>query len=541
MPFRLLILAFISSLLMLSCSPELPLDVKEAYNELPDQIDYNVHVKPILSEKCFACHGPDKAKQKAGLRLDQFEAATSELMESPGKYAIVKGDVAGSEVFHRIVSSDPKYTMPTPASHMSLSPKEKAIIIKWIEQGAVYKPHWAFVAPQLPNVPQPDNEKWMVHNAIDSFIYKRLEQEKLEPNSEASKELLLRRVSLDLTGLPPTIEEIDAFLKDNSPNAYEKQVDRLLSSPHYGEKMAVDWLDLARFADSYGYTVDRLRDMSPYRDWVIKAFNENQPYDKFVQWQLAGDLFPNPTKEMIIATAFNRNHPQNMEGGIIEEEFQTEYVVDRTNTFGNAFLGVSIGCAKCHDHKYDPFSQKNYYELFSFFNNVKESGQISWNDATPTPTLMLPTPEKEKVLQFIQQQINEQEKKTKATAESEAKTGFEKWIATGSYKKLASQPISKDGLQAIFNFDNGNLSNSINPKQLGKMKREIGEMKDALTFEKKDNGKALVLNGDVWMDCNPVGVFRKSDPFTISIRIFLPNELKEGVIFHKSDAERLYN
>lgn len=541
MPFRLQILAFISSFLLFSCSPELPSDVKEAYNELPDPIDYNVHVKPILSEKCFACHGPDKAKQKAGLRLDQFEAATSELMESPGKYAIVKGDVAGSEVFHRIVSSDPKYTMPTPASHMSLSPKEKAIIIKWIEQGAVYKPHWAFVAPQLPNVPQPDNEKWLVHNAIDSFIYKRLEQEKLEPNPEASKELLLRRVSLDLTGLPPTIEEIDAFLKDNSPNAYEKQVDRLLSSPHYGEKMAVDWLDLARFADSYGYTVDRLRDMSPYRDWVIKAFNENQPYDRFVQWQLAGDLFPNPTKEMIIATAFNRNHPQNMEGGIIEEEFQTEYVVDRTNTFGNAFLGVSIGCAKCHDHKYDPFSQKNYYELFSFFNNVKESGQISWNDATPTPTLLLPTPEKEKVLQFIQQQIDEQEKKTKSIADTEAKNGFEKWLVSGSYKKLAPQPIPKDGLQAVFNFDNGNLSNTTNPKQVGKMKREIGEMKDALIFEKKDNGKALSLNGDVWMDCNPVGVFRKSDPFTISIRIFLPNELKEGVIFHKSDAERLYN
>lgn len=538
---RLLLLSLLTSLLLFSCSPELPTDVAAAYKELPDDIDYNVHVKPILSEKCFACHGPDKAKQKAGLRLDEAAAAISELPESPGKYAIIKGDPQGSELFHRILSQDPKYTMPTPASHMSLSAKEKAILIKWIEQGAGYKPHWAFVAPELPNVPQPDNEKWIVHTAIDSFIYKKLEQEKLEPNQEAPKELLLRRVSLDLTGLPPTIEEINAFLKDQSPNAYEKQVDRLLNSAHYGEKMAVDWLDLARFADSYGYTVDRLRDMSPYRDWVIKAFNDNQPYDKFVEWQLAGDLFPKPTKEMLIATAFNRNHPQNMEGGIIEEEFQTEYVVDRTNTFGNAFLGVSIGCAKCHDHKYDPISQKNYYELYSFFNNVKEAGQISWNDATPTPTLMLPTAEKEKVLEFIQHQIDDQEKITSNIATSIAKSGFEKWLSAGSYKKLNSETIPKAGLDAIFNFDNGNLKNSVRPAEAGKMKREIGEMKDALVFEKKDKGKALLLNGDVWMDCSPVGIFRKSDPFSISIRIFLPNELKEGVIFHKSDAERLYN
>ena len=369
-----------------SCSPKLPEDVEVAMKALPEKLDYNQHVKPVLSDKCFACHGPDKAKQKGGLRLDMAESAFHKVSKNSGLAAIDPGDLADSEFFHRIISADPDYVMPTPESHLSLSAREKAILIRWIDEGAEYKPHWAFVKPEKADIPdtQPDNR---AINPIDHFVFKKLEEEKLQPSAQAEKEILLRRVSLDLTGLPPTLAETDAFLKDNSVNAYEKQVDRLLASPHYGEKMAVDWLDLARFADSHGYTVDRLRDMSPYRDWVINAFNKNMHYDQFMHWQLAGDLMPNPTKDMRIATAFNRNHQQNMEGGIIEEEFQTEYVVDRTNTFGDAFLGLSVGCAKCHDHKYDPISQKNYYELFSFFNNVKEAGQISWDDALPTPTM----------------------------------------------------------------------------------------------------------------------------------------------------------
>ena len=349
----------------LSCSPPLPEDVAEAYEKLPDHLDYNIHVKPVLSDKCFACHGPDKAKQKAGLRLDLEEEALAELPEDPGKVAIDPGNPEGSELFHRILSDDPDYQMPEPESHLTLDAKEKAILIKWIEEGAVYKPHWSFVKPELPDVPRSRFDP-QASNEIDHFIFKKLEQEGLKPSPEADKELLLRRVTLDLTGLPPTLEDIDAFLQDKSTTAYEKQVDRLLDNPHYGEKMAVDWLDLARFADSHGYTVDRLRDMSPYRDWVIQAFNKNYSYDKFIQWQLAGDLMPNATKEMILATAFNRNHAQNMEGGVIDEEFQAEYVVDRTNTLGDAFLGLSVGCARCHDHKFDPISQKNYYELFQF-------------------------------------------------------------------------------------------------------------------------------------------------------------------------------
>ena len=368
---------------------KLPEDVNAAYLKLPSVIDYNEHVKPILSDKCFSCHGPDKAKQKAELRLDMEASAYGPLPESPGKFAIVPGNLNKSELYHRILSSDPSYMMPDPKSHLTLDAKEKAILIKWIETGAIYKPHWAFVAPEKKAIP--DLFNLQVNNPIDNFVFSRLQQEGLQPSPQASKEILLRRLSLDLTGLPPTVDDIDQFLNDQSANAYEKQVDRLLSSPHYGEKMATQWLDLARFADSYGYTVDRTMDMSVYRYWVIGAFNENMSYKNFIHYQLAGDLMPSPTKDMIIATAFNRNHPQNMEGGIIEEEFQTEYVMDRTNTFGEAFLSISVGCARCHDHKYDPVSQENYYQLYSFFNNVREAGQISWNDDMPTPTLMLPT------------------------------------------------------------------------------------------------------------------------------------------------------
>ena len=236
--------------------------------------DYNFHVKPILSDKCFACHGPDKMKQKAGLRLDIAKNAYASLPESPDKVAITPGNLRKSEFFHRIISNDPNIQMPEPSSHLTLTNREKAILIRWIENGAEYKPHWALVTPVLPNLPK---SKWKnkVENDIDLFIHKRLAEEKIEPSEKSSKELLLRRLSLDLTGLPPSLDDLDDFIKDKSPNAYEKQVDKLLASPHYGEKMAVHWLDIARFADSHGYTVDRLREMSPYRDWVISAFNRN--------------------------------------------------------------------------------------------------------------------------------------------------------------------------------------------------------------------------------------------------------------------------
>ncbi len=522
------------------CAPDLPEDVSLAYNNLPERLDYNLHVKPVLSDKCFSCHGPDKGKQKAGLRLDVQSAAFADLPESPGKVAIDPGDLTGSELFHRIMSSDPEYRMPSIESHLSLSPKEKAILIKWIKQGAEYKPHWAFVKPLIPEVPQVNQDNRII-NAIDNFILEKLEQEKLKPSVEATKELLLRRVSFDLTGLPPTVDELDSFINDSSPDAYEKQVDRLLRSPHYGEQRTADWLDLARFADSHGYTVDRIIDMSPYRDWVIQAFNKNMSYEKFIHWQLAGDLLPNPTKEMLTATAFNRIHPQNMEGGIIEEEFRTEYVIDRVNTAGVALMGLPVGCARCHDHKFDPISQKNYYELFSFFNNVKEAGQISWDDAMPSPTILLPSDEEEKIIQYIRNSIDKQEKNV-LVAEEQGKADFERWIQNGSYKKLLHEGVPQIGLQGHYTFDNGTLKNTARPNQQGAMKREMSSVAgDNPVFENRLAGKALRLNGDEWLDLKPVGVFRKSDPFSIGISVFIPKDLKEGVIFHKCIAERLYN
>jgi len=522
-----------------SCTPEIPAEVASEISKLTIEPDYNFHVKPILSDKCFACHGPDKRKQKAGLRLDIAENAYGSLPESPEKVAIKPGNLRKSEVFHRIISNDPNFQMPEPASHLSLSNKEKAVLIRWIQNGAKYKPHWALVRPVLPDLPK---SKWknLVKNEIDLFIHKRLQEEQLAPAVSAEKELLLRRLSLDLTGLPPTLDDLDDFIKDNSSSAYEKQVDKLLASPHYGEKMAVHWLDIARFADSHGYTVDRIRDMSPYRDWVISAFNRNMPFNEFTKWQLAGDLFPNPGKEMIIATAFNRNHPQNMEGGIIEEEFQMEYVADRTNTFGEAFLGLSTGCARCHDHKYDPVSQENYYQLFSFFNNVKEAGQISWNSATPTPTLLLPTAEQEKMIDYIKHKIYGQEQQIEKLKNSN-KASFENWLSSADCKKLNKQKIPQHGLKAIFSFDRADLQNEINRKEKGMMKREAGMDGAKPTFQKGKTGRSILLDGDEYLDLGSIGVFRKSDPFTIGMDIWVPSTFREGVIFHKSEGERLYN
>lgn len=528
----LLLLAFVigmSVFVFSSTTPDMPDDVQAAYDALNGPLDYNIDVKPILSDKCFACHGPDKAKQKAGLRLDIADHAYADLPENKGKVAITPGNLHKSELFHRIISTDPKYLMPTPESHLSLTATEKAILIKWIEDGAKYKTHWAFVKPEKSKVPR---VKGVQVNPIDNFIQAKLQKEDLLPAAEADKELLLRRVSLDLTGLPPTLKEINDFIRDTSPNAYEKQVDRLLNSPHFGEKMAVDWLDAARFADTHGYSIDDERDMSPYRDWVIKAFNTNLPYDKFLQWQLAGDLFPQASREMIIATAFNRNHQQNMEGGVVEEEFQTEYVVDRTNTFGDAMLGLSIGCAKCHDHKYDPITQKNYYELFSFFNNVKEAGQISFDGAMPTPTLLLTTAEKERVMQSVKDSIAQ----IKVPA-----NGFEQWMNSKAYQQLAAYKIPSDNLQALFSFDQADFKNTVNKKQEGVirgMKNDPGKRSD---FAANGTGKAMKLNGDNWLDVKPIGMFRKSQPFSIGLWVNIPNALTQGVIFHKGDRERLYN
>ncbi|MCC6161891.1 MAG: DUF1553 domain-containing protein [Acidobacteria bacterium] len=362
-----------------------------AVEGLPERVDFALHVRPLLSDRCFMCHGPDEAARKSELRLDVRDVAFARL--SSGRTAVVPGRPGSSELVRRILSDDPAVLMPAPASHLTLTDYEKALLVRWIDQGAEWTPHWAYTPPSMPEVPAlPSHDS--ASNPIDAFVKAPLASKGLSPQPEAPRDVLIRRVTLALTGLPPTPAEVDAFVSDASPNAYESLVDRLLASPAYGERMAAEWLDIARFADTHGYQDDVPRDMSPWRDWVIRAFNDNMPVDRFITWQIAGDLLPDATREQRLATAFNRHHMQSQEGGIVPEEYRVEYVADRVQTLGRAFLGVTLDCARCHDHKYDPISQKEYFQLFAFFNTVNESGQAPYSGMA-SPTVILPSSEAE--------------------------------------------------------------------------------------------------------------------------------------------------
>ncbi|GAB3898364.1 DUF1553 domain-containing protein [Spirosoma agri] len=442
---------FSASVWLTACqkSVEKPAEIIAAEAHLPEKVDYNLHVKPILSDRCFACHGPDQAKQQAGLRLDTPEGAYEALAKS-GHVAIVPGNPAKSELVSRIISTDPDEVMPTPKSNLTLTAEEKALLIRWVEQGAEYKQHWSLIAPTMPEVPKATDEKW-VKNDIDRFVQAKTT---LQHAPEAEKTTLLRRVSLDLTGLPPTSAEVDAFLADKSPDAYEKVVNRLLSSPHYGERQAAEWLDVARYADTHGYQDDGLRTVWPYRDWVIRAYNRNLSFDRFVTWQLAGDLLPNPNRDQLIATAFNRNHQQSQEGGIVDEEYRVEYVADRANTFGKAMLGLTVECARCHDHKYDPISQKDYYSLFAFFNSNNERGQIPYNGEA-APTITLTKPEADAKLKFIREKLTPLTQKLNPNR-PDYQQRFGQWMASAQYRPISS---TDSGLIAHYTFDEADRTN----------------------------------------------------------------------------------
>ncbi|MCW1925058.1 PSD1 and planctomycete cytochrome C domain-containing protein [Luteolibacter arcticus] len=355
---------------------------KAAADEAPH---FNRDVRPILSDKCFACHGFDPAHREADLRLDTPEGAQA--LTDGGKAAIKPGSIKDSEAWLRILSDDPDEVMPPPKSHKTLSPAEKEVIKKWIEAGAPYEKHWAFVAPARPPVPpSPDA------NPIDAFLAARLKQEGLARSPEADKSTLLRRITLDLTGLPPSMEEMDAFFSDSAPGAYERVVDRLLASPRYGEKMASQWLDLARYGDTNGYLHDILRTGWPWRDWVIRAFNDDMPFDRFVIEQIAGDLLPNASPEQILATAFCRNHLITAEGGTIAEEYLNEYAADRVQTVGTVFMGLTMNCCRCHDHKFDPLKQDDFYSLKAYFNSTTEKHVENNNAAAYPPLIEIASP-----------------------------------------------------------------------------------------------------------------------------------------------------
>jgi hypothetical protein len=364
----------------------------EHKTSIPETVSYNFNIRPILSDKCFKCHGPDAAHRQAHLRLDIADSAYAPLKETKGAYAIVPGKPSQSELLKRVTSSDVSYQMPPPDGHLgALSDYEKKLFEKWIEQGAKYEKHWAFTAPKKVKLPLIEDKTWP-KNELDYFVLHKMEDVGLAPNEESDKERLLKRLCLDLTGLPPSLDLMDKFLADKSPEAYEKILDQLIQTPEYGERMAVGWLDVARYADSYGYQDDNIRTQWPWRDWVIRAFNKNMPFDRFVTWQIAGDMLPNATKEQILATAFLRNHKITEEGGVVPEEYRVEYMIDKVKTVGRGLLGVTIECAQCHDHKYDPFAQKDYYSLMAFFNTSKEvgyEGDVSTSRTAKTPILKI--------------------------------------------------------------------------------------------------------------------------------------------------------
>ncbi|WP_114749430.1 DUF1553 domain-containing protein [Pleomorphovibrio marinus] len=531
--------------IMLSCKWEAPEEVEIAMAALPEQIDFNYHVKPILSDKCFACHGPDAKNQESDLRLDLESYAFKALNESKHAFAIVKGKPGKSELIHRIFSEEESLQMPPPSSNLFLSTEEKATLTKWIKQGAEYKPHWSFIPPSssLPPGHSTHDDK---EHPIDVFVRKKLKEEKLSPSPKAEKETLIRRLFFDLTGLPPTLEKIDHFLSaEHDERAYEKLVDSLLASPAYGERMAADWMDVARYADSDGYLDDKHRDFSPYRDWVIEAFNDNMPYEQFITWQLAGDLIPNANKESILATAFNRLHKRNSEAGIVFEEYRQEYVADRTMTVGKAMMGLSMECARCHDHKYDPITQKNYFEMAAFFNSTNELGTAVYGPGqVPGPSLLLTDENQEKLLAYLDSSIVQANADVKGRKETIKKENVDKIEAFIKNKPGALSSL-KGGIAESevvnYSFDDCKADKEGTNYQ----NFSTGRITAPVTISEPDinsgkSGKAIFINDFTTLKLpEKVGWYDQTDPFSVSISLYPDTVYKEAVIFTHCEDIRL--
>ena len=501
LPFKVLL--FIAGLVIFSsCGSDLEGEYLDIYQSLNDEeISYNEVIRPILSDRCFSCHGPDANMRKAGLRLDLPQAAISGL-ESGNGSAIFPRNTNKSLLVSRIFSEDSETMMPPPENQLSLTEKEKVLLFKWIEQGAKYEDHWAFSTPIKQAVPTLE-DNYTSFNNIDNYIAQKLSSQNLSQSEIASKERLIRRVSMDLTGLPPSIEEIQNFINDNSVDAYEKVVDRLLKSNAYGERMTMEWLDLARYADSHGMHADGYRMMWPWRDWVINAFNKNMPYDEFVTLQIAGDMLPNPTYEQKLATAFNRNHTMTAEGGAIDEEFRLLYVYDRTETFATAFLGLTVGCARCHDHKFDPISQKEFYQMTAFFNNVKELG-MTGDDGNYGPLLPIMSAEKTVQLETLEKSIDEQNEVIEMTKQQVASVA----------DFIAEVPTEENTKNRIFYGKIDKLAD----KKLDNNKDFTARENSKLVAGYK--GKAAIFTGEYdELYINAVDNFQAYDPFSASLWI----------------------
>lgn len=505
--------------------------------EAPAKLDYNNHIRPILAENCFKCHGADEKQRKGKLRLDVRSEALA-------KKAIMPGKPDESEAIKRLITTDEDEVMPPPKEHRKISDTDRALLTRWINEGAEYKNHWAFIPPVKPAVPEISDSKFSIYNPIDAFILAKLNDLKLSPAAAATKEQWLRRVTFALTGLPPTLEEMNAFFADESPQGREQVVDRLLNSTAYGEHLAKDWLDAARYADSYGRHEDGDMIVWPWRDWVIKSYNDNLPFDQFIIHQSAGDLLPNPTRDQLVATAFNRLALQSNESGNDPEEFRLDQVSDRVRANGLAFMGLSIECAKCHDHKYDPISQKEYWQMAAFFDNIDENGVYSQfcPQAIPSPSLLLPDAEQQRSMEELNGQIALKEaelKKIYAASHDE----FEKYIASnrlpgeyeeGSWNRVkswfggGSKVEWKDGALAHLDFEKDSLhdremTNLAQKTKPAKLRHRLDAVKNGPV------GGAIVFSGDDEIELPKMASFNETDDFSFAVWL-RPHEHRERAV-----------
>ncbi len=494
-------------------------------------IEYNRDVRPILSENCFTCHGPDSAARKAGLRLDKFDEAIAPRKDSSP--AIVPGKPEASELVRRINASDPDDVMPPAKTHKTLTAQQKELLKNWIAAGAKYQAHWSLIPPQRPALPSVHNRRW-ARNPIDYFILARLEQEGLSPNPEADRRTLVRRVTLDLTGLPPTTAEVEAFVSDSSPDAYGKLVDRLLASEHYGEHRARYWLDAARYADSNGIHFDNYREMWSYRDWVIHAFNRNQPFDQFTLEQLAGDLLPNRTLEQEIASGFNRCNITSNEGGAIDEEYFVLYARDRTETTSQVWLGLTAGCAVCHDHKFDPISQKEFYSMSAFFNNTTQKAMDGNVKDTP-PIVVVPTPEDRSRWDELTGELKTGKERVEARRKS-GKDDFKSWEAEASPELFRKGlPQEKPLFHALL-ADDKERSVKV---EIGDETRELTLATNADWQEGVLAAKAFTTSSKHIPEMADVGDFEHDKGFSYSAWVRL-SDGQDGALFARMDDKHDY-
>lgn len=530
-----------------------------------ERVDFALQIQPLLSDRCALCHGPDAASREAELRVDTPDLLSRGSQNGGLEAIVAAGDAANSELVRRITSDDPSERMPPPDSNLALSPEEIARITRWIDEGAVWEQHWSLqpisppAVPAVPATAGPKNSQ--PAHPIDAFVEARLAAHGLQPLPAADRYALIRRLTMDLTGLPPSPEEVERFVRDPRPEAYERLVDRLLASPGFGERMATPWLDLARYADTYGYQADVYRDVWPWRDWVIEAFASGLPYDEFLTQQLAGDLLPrqevSESRDAVLATAFNRLHRQTNEGGSVEEEFRVEYVADRVNTFGTAVLGLTLECARCHDHKYDPISQRDYYQLFAFFNQIDESGLYShFTDAVPTPALDLPSDKQQRELDQARRASEEAEREYHALrAERVALSRDAPAPGTSSIKALLADEVGYFGFEPAADSDNAaeadgedgkgkagdkaatalSLTNAIAGQPAGTLIGQPSQYEQP-SGDKQPGRSGLQLDGENGFETEVGGDWDWWQPFTVAVWMRPAVRHERAVVWHRSRA-----